>query len=85
MPSDLATLASDLAWPLAIAIAWVLGEAIHRMTSLPRISVYGLVGFALGNTQIGLLPPASPDSVTLLADFAFGLILFEFGYGINLR
>ena len=30
------------------------------------------------------MPLASPDSVTLLADFAFGL-LFEFGYGINLR
>jgi Kef-type K+ transport system membrane component KefB len=85
MSFSLAPPAGDLAWPLAIAIAWVLGEAAHRMASLPRISIYGLVGFALGNTQIGLLPLASPDSVTLLADFAFGLILFEFGYGINLR
>ena len=64
MPFNLAPLAGDLAWPLAIAIAWVLGEATHRMKSLPRISVYGLVGFGLANTQIGLLPPASPDSVT---------------------
>ena len=85
MPHDLTSLAGDLAWPLALAIAWVLGEAAHRLTSLPRISVYGLVGFALGNTQFGLLPSTSPDSVTLLADVAFGLILFEFGYGINLR
>lgn len=85
MSYTLASVAGDLAWPLALAIAWVLGEAGHRMTSLPRLSVYGLVGFALGNAQIGLLPPTSPDSITLLADVAFGLILFEFGYGINLR
>lgn len=85
MPHDLTSLAGDLAWPLSLAIAWILGEAVHQMTSLPRISIYGLVGFALGNTQLGLLPSTSPDSITLLADVAFGLILFEFGYGINLR
>jgi NhaP-type Na+/H+ or K+/H+ antiporter len=85
MTSDLTPLAGELAWPVAIAVAWVLGEAGHRVTSLPRISIYGLVGFGLGNTQIGWLPQASPDSVTFLADVAFGLVLFEFGYGINLR
>lgn len=73
----------DLAWPGAIALAWVLGEFAHRWTGVPRISVYGLVGFALGHAQLGLLPPVGGGM--LLANVAFGLILFEFGYRINLR
>jgi len=76
---------TDLAWPLTVAIAWVLGEFGHRQLGLPRISVYGLAGFALGPTQLGLLPSADTDVVMLLANVAFGLILFEFGYRINLR
>ena len=59
--------AGPLAWPVAIAIAWVVGELGHRLTSLPRISLYGLVGFGLGNTSLGLLPPASADGVMLMA------------------
>jgi Kef-type K+ transport system membrane component KefB len=77
--------AADLAWPLAIAFAWVAGELGWRMLRLPRISVYGLVGFALSHAQIGLLPQASESSVMLVANIALGLILFEFGYRINLR
>ncbi len=85
MLSNLLPLPGGIAWPIAIAIAWVVGELGHRLTSLPRISLYGLVGFALGHTQLGLLPPADTGGVMLLANVAFGLILFEFGYRINLR
>lgn len=77
--------AADLAWPLALAFAWVLGELAHRYTRLPRISVYGLVGFVLSHSQIGMLPKPSESSVLLVANIALGLILFEFGYRINLR
>ena len=82
MPESL-LLTSELVWPLALAIAWVAGEFGHRWTGLPRISIYGLVGFVLANTQAGLLPNSS--SMELLANIAFGLILFELGYRINLR
>jgi Kef-type K+ transport system membrane component KefB len=82
MPESL-QLSSDLAWPLALAIAWVAGEFGHRWTGLPRISIYGLVGFVLANAQAGLLPDSG--RVELLANIAFGLILFELGYRINLR
>jgi Kef-type K+ transport system membrane component KefB len=82
---DLLLIASDLAWPFAIAFAWVAGEFGHRLTGLPRISIYGLVGFALANTQTGILRTADSSSIILLANIAFGLILFEFGYRINLR
>lgn len=77
--------AADLAWPFTIALAWVVGEAGHRWTSLPRISLYGAVGFLFGSTQLGVLPAASGASAMLIANVAFGLILFEFGYRVNLR
>ncbi|MET3133759.1 Kef-type K+ transport system membrane component KefB [Oxalobacteraceae bacterium GrIS 1.11] len=79
------SIASDLSWPFAIAMAWVVGEFGHRWTGLPRISFYGAVGFALAQTQIGVLPQAGSGPMLLLADVAFGLILFELGYRINLR
>ncbi|MES3023940.1 MAG: cation:proton antiporter [Pseudomonadota bacterium] len=82
---DLLSILTGLAWPFAIVVAWLAGEFGHRWTGLPRISFYGLVGFALASNQIGVLPPMSAGPVLALADVAFGLILFELGYRINLR
>jgi Kef-type K+ transport system membrane component KefB len=82
---NLLTILTDLAWPVAICLAWLAGEFGQRLTGLPRISFYGLVGFALGAPQIGVLPPSGAGPILLLADVAFGLILFELGYRINLR
>jgi Kef-type K+ transport system membrane component KefB len=76
-------LAVDLVWPLGVVVAWIAGELGHRWLALPRISVYAVVGFGLG--QSGLLPAGSSDSMLLLVNVAFGLVLFEFGYRINLR
>jgi len=78
-------LPAELGWPFALALAWVVGEFGTRWTKLPRISLYGLVGFALANSQIGFLSNLDNDTVLLLANIAFGLILFEFGYRINLQ
>ncbi len=82
---DLLTILTDLSWPVAICIAWVAGEIGQRLTSLPKISFYGVTGFALAAPQIGVLPPSGAGPVLFLADVAFGLILFELGYRINLR
>lgn len=82
---DLLTFLTSLAWPFAIALAWMVGEFGQRWTGLPRISFYGLVGFALASPQIGVLPLPEVGAIALLADVAFGLILFELGYRINLR
>lgn len=73
-----------LAWPLAIALAWLAGEVVHRWTRMPRISVYGVVGFLLAQAA-GTPSESETGAVTLLANLAFGLILFEFGYRINLH
>jgi len=41
---DLLPILTSLAWPFAIAIAWVAGEVGQRWTGLPRISFYGVIG-----------------------------------------
>jgi Kef-type K+ transport system membrane component KefB len=75
----------DLAWAFAFAIAWVAGELGHRWTGLPRISLYGLVGFLLASSQAGFLPTNRDSNLLFIANIAFGLILFEVGYRINLH
>ncbi len=83
--ADLLAILGSLSWPVAITLAWLAGEFGQRWTGLPRISFYGLVGFLLAAPQLGVLPRAGAGTVLLLADVAFGLILFELGYRINLR
>ena len=85
MPETLPTLLTGIAWPAAIAIAWIAGEVGYRWLSLPRISSYGVAGFLMAASQGGFLADPSGGPVALLADFAFALILFELGYRINLR
>ena len=82
---DLLTFLTDLSWPVAICLAWLAGEFGQRITGLPRISFYGVVGFILAASQVGVLAPSGPGPILLLADVGFGLILFELGYRINLR
>lgn len=82
---ELTELARELVWPLAFTLAWVLGEVGHRWTGLPRISLYGIVGFAMANAPVTLLPAGEELPLMLMAHLAFGLILFEMGYRINLH
>jgi len=82
---DIQVILADMGWPLAIAVAWLTGEFVHRWTRLPRISVYGLIGFALAQAFPDALSSGASSNVTILANLAFGLILFEFGYRINLH
>jgi Kef-type K+ transport system membrane component KefB len=82
---DIQVIMTELGWPLAVALAWLSGEFIHRWTRLPRISVYGVVGFLLAQAFPDALASGPSSTVTVLANLAFGLILFEFGYRINLR
>jgi len=82
---DAASVLSETAWPLTLLLAWLVGEYGFQRLRLPRICAYALVGFALAPTQAGFLPQAQSPTMVLLANMAFCLILFECGYGINLR
>jgi Kef-type K+ transport system membrane component KefB len=83
--TDLISLLYQLAWPIALTLAWMAGEVLYRWTGMPRIAVYGLAGFLFGNVAAGYLPPSEADAFMLLANLGFGLMLFELGYRINLR
>jgi Kef-type K+ transport system membrane component KefB len=82
---DLLSILTSLAWPFAVAVAWLAGEFGHRLTGVPRVSFYSLAGFVLASGQAGVLPASAGSTVLIMADIAFGLILFELGYRINLR
>lgn len=82
--TDFVSLLYQLAWPLALTLAWMAGEVLYRATAMPRIAVYGLAGFLFGNVAAGYLPPSYAEGFTLLANLGFGLMLFELGYRINL-
>lgn len=74
----------ELGWALALSLSWLFGEAMARWLSLPRISSYALCGFIAANFSGGVLNIAHHDALLLLSNIAFGLILFELGYRINL-
>lgn len=82
---DLATLPYQLVWPFSLALTWMLGEILYARTGLPRISIYGIAGFVFGKHAASYLSPADAEILLLIANLAFGLILFELGYRINLR
>jgi Kef-type K+ transport system membrane component KefB len=84
MPEAVTVLLREIAWPFALLLAWAAGELGQRWLRLPRISSYGIVGFLLAAGQAGVLPALSGGPMALLANVAFGLILFELGYRINL-
>jgi Kef-type K+ transport system membrane component KefB len=83
--NELISAGAQLAWPLALVVSWMAGELAHRWTGVPRISVYGLAGFLAGNLALRVQGPIDHSPYLLLASLAFGLVLFELGYRINLR
>lgn len=82
---NIGAIIADVAWPSCMLIAWFVGELGYRWAKLPHISTYAIVGFILGSTQIGFLSEVRPNSILILANIGFGLILFESGYRMNLR
>lgn len=76
---------AEFAWSFTIALAWVIGEFGYRFTKLPRVSIYALVGFLAANVPVEFLSHLDWNMLLLPANIAFGLILFEFGYHINLH
>jgi Kef-type K+ transport system membrane component KefB len=74
----------ELAWALVLILAWFTAEYVQRWLEFPRICVYALVGFLCASGQLGILSESADRLMLLLANVAFGFILFEVGYRINL-
>lgn len=84
MAASLNLILVEIAWPAALALAWVAGEFGRRWLGLPRISSYAIAGFLMASSQGGFLSQPSGEAMVLLTNVALALILFELGYRINL-
>jgi Kef-type K+ transport system membrane component KefB len=81
---DLPFLMSSIAWPVVLLLAWVVGERLHSLWKVPRVSSYVAVGLLAG---LAGQPGMNVEHVgfSFLANVALALVLFELGYRINLR
>lgn len=84
MVTDFPFLLQSMAWPLALLIAWFLGERLHEIWQVPRVSSYVAVGLLGSLINLPGLTDAVPG-LPFLANVALSLVLFELGYRINLR
>ena len=84
MVTDFSFLLQSVAWPLALLIAWFLGERLYEAWRLPRVTSYVAVGLIGGLINLPGLTDDVPG-LPFLANVALSLVLFELGYRINLR
>ncbi|MBD3892455.1 cation:proton antiporter [Hydrogenophaga sp.] len=84
MVSDFNFLLQSMAWPLVLLLAWFVGERLHELWLIPRVSSYVAVGLLGGLLNLPGLTGAVPG-LPFLANVALSLVLFELGYRINLR
>jgi Kef-type K+ transport system membrane component KefB len=95
MLADIAGFLQIDPWPLApgplfwLALALVagalLGEAVQRLLSVPRIVGYGAVGMLLAAAGFGLQNGQLPVALRWVVDLALGVLLFELGSRVRLR
>jgi len=81
-------------WPVATnAMMWVGvlliagvagGELVRRLLGLPRITGYAAAGLLLGPGGTGLIATPLLEELSVLADVAIGLVLFELGQRLDL-
>ncbi len=84
MVTDFNFLLQSMAWPLVLLLAWFVGERLHELWLIPRVSSYVAVGLLGGLVNLPGLTGAVPG-LPFLANVALSLVLFELGYRINLR
>jgi len=74
-----------LAWVAVLLIAAILaGEAARRWLNTSRVIGYLAVGCALGPQLAGVIDRATLAQLRIVADIAFGLLLFELGQRVDL-
>jgi len=77
-------LLQSMAWPLVLLLAWFVGERLHEIWHVPRVTSYVAVGLLGGLVNLPGLT-ASVAGLPFIANVALSLVLFELGYRINLR
>jgi Kef-type K+ transport system membrane component KefB len=84
MITDVDFLLQSMAWPLVLLLAWFVGERVHEIWHVPRVTSYVAVGLLGGLVNLPGLT-ASVAGLPFIANVALSLVLFELGYRINLR
>jgi Kef-type K+ transport system membrane component KefB len=78
-------LANQMFWIGALLAAGIAcGEVVRRYLRLPRITGYAAAGLALGPGGLGLIDKAVLEELSVFADVAIGLVLFELGQRLDL-
>jgi Kef-type K+ transport system membrane component KefB len=78
-------LVNQLIWVgVLLAVGVAVGELVQRGLRLPRITGYAAAGLALGPGGLALIDTRSLDELTVFADLALGLVLFELGQRLDL-
>jgi Kef-type K+ transport system membrane component KefB len=67
---------------LAVGVAG--GELVQRVLRLPRITGYAATGLVLGPNGLAVIDHVLLDELTVFADLALGLVLFELGQRLDL-
>ncbi|MFN8771003.1 MAG: cation:proton antiporter [Neisseriaceae bacterium] len=76
---------SNLTCSIIILSAWILGEIGAYFPKIPKISIYIILGFIVNKLQIDSLNITNNSSIIYLVHIISGIMLFEFGYRINLN
>lgn len=84
MDTEFVHLLQVMAWPMAVLLAWWLGDQLHEGWHVPRVSSYAAVGLAAAWLNISDFTSNIPG-LSFLANVMLSLVLFELGFRINLR
>jgi len=77
--------ANQMVWVGVLLVAGVAGgELVRRGLRLPRITGYAAAGLALGPGGLGVIGNPLLDELSVFADLALGLVLFELGQRLDL-
>jgi Kef-type K+ transport system membrane component KefB len=78
-------LANQMVWVgVLLAAGLAGGELVQRLMRLPRVTGYAAAGLALGPGGWALIGRPLLDELTVFADIAIGLVLFELGTRLDL-
>lgn len=85
LPSFPPTATPLLAFGLMLLIGAIGGHLAHRISWLPSITGFMVVGFLCGPSGLGLLTQETMSETRILIDIALALILYRLGLSLDIK